>query len=98
MTGVLHSIGRFSAPRRYWVIGVWVPAAIALLAICHQAGSKTSEEHPLVLESSDGPLTAPPRSTGIEETHSIMMVLLGRRASRMPRIFARFVPKIGILG
>ncbi|HET7416462.1 MAG TPA: MMPL family transporter, partial [Solirubrobacterales bacterium] len=43
MTGPLYAIGRFCSRHHYPVIAVWVLAAIALLAIGHASGSKTSE-------------------------------------------------------
>jgi RND superfamily putative drug exporter len=43
MTGPLYAIGRFCSRHHYPVIAVWVLAAIALLAIGHTSGSKTSE-------------------------------------------------------
>ncbi|HET8955045.1 MAG TPA: MMPL family transporter [Solirubrobacterales bacterium] len=43
MTAPLYAIGRFSSRHHYPVIGVWIVLAIALLAISHSAGSKTSE-------------------------------------------------------
>jgi len=43
MTAPLYAIGRFSSRHHYPVIGVWIVLAIALLAISHAAGSKTSE-------------------------------------------------------
>jgi RND superfamily putative drug exporter len=43
MTAPLYAIGRFSSRHHYPVIAVWIVLAIALLAISHSAGSKTSE-------------------------------------------------------
>ncbi|MGN6256943.1 MAG: MMPL family transporter [Solirubrobacterales bacterium] len=43
MTGPLYAIGRFSSRHHYPVIAAWVVLAIALLAIGHASGSKTSE-------------------------------------------------------
>ena len=43
MTAPLYAIGRFCSRHHYPVIGVWILLAIALLAIGHSAGSKTSE-------------------------------------------------------
>jgi RND superfamily putative drug exporter len=43
MTAPLYAIGRFSSRYHYPVIAVWIVLAIALLAISHSAGSKTSE-------------------------------------------------------
>ena len=43
MTGPLYAIGRFCSRHHYPVIGAWVVLAIALLAIGHASGSKTSE-------------------------------------------------------
>ena len=43
MTGPLYAIGRFCSRHHYPVIGAWVVLAIALLAISHASGSKTSE-------------------------------------------------------
>ncbi|HMI81890.1 MAG TPA: MMPL family transporter, partial [Solirubrobacterales bacterium] len=43
MTGPLYAIGRFCSRHHYPVIAAWVALAIALLAIGHASGSKTSE-------------------------------------------------------
>ncbi|HEX2391943.1 MAG TPA: MMPL family transporter [Solirubrobacterales bacterium] len=43
MTGPLYAIGRFCSRHHYPVIGLWVVLAIALIAISHASGSKTSE-------------------------------------------------------
>jgi RND superfamily putative drug exporter len=43
VTAPLYAIGRFSSRHHYPVIAVWIVLAIALLAIGHSAGSKTSE-------------------------------------------------------
>jgi putative drug exporter of the RND superfamily len=43
VTGPLYAIGRFCSRHHYPVIAAWVALAIALLAIGHAAGSKTSE-------------------------------------------------------
>jgi putative drug exporter of the RND superfamily len=43
MTGPLYAIGRFCSRHHWPVIAAWVVLAIALLAIGHASGSKTSE-------------------------------------------------------
>jgi putative drug exporter of the RND superfamily len=43
VTGPLYAIGRFCSRHHYPVIALWVALAIALLAIGHASGSKTSE-------------------------------------------------------
>jgi putative drug exporter of the RND superfamily len=43
VTAPLYAIGRFCSRHHYPVIGAWIVLAIALLAIGHAAGSKTSE-------------------------------------------------------
>jgi putative drug exporter of the RND superfamily len=43
MTGVLYGIARFSVRRRFVVLGVWLVAAIALIAVSHRLGENTSE-------------------------------------------------------
>jgi putative drug exporter of the RND superfamily len=43
MTAPLYALGRFCSRHHYPVIAVWIVLAIALLAISHSAGSKTSE-------------------------------------------------------
>jgi RND superfamily putative drug exporter len=43
MTAPLYALGRFSSRHHWPVIGAWIALAIALLAISHSAGSKTSE-------------------------------------------------------
>jgi putative drug exporter of the RND superfamily len=43
MTAPLYAIGRFCSRHHYPVIAAWVVLAIALLAISHASGSKTSE-------------------------------------------------------
>src|SRR3954451_774138 len=43
MTGPLSRIGGFCSRRHYPVIGAWIVLAIALVAISHASGSKTSE-------------------------------------------------------
>jgi len=43
MTGPLYAIGRFCSRHHWPTIMVWVLVAVALLAVSHSAGSKTSE-------------------------------------------------------
>jgi putative drug exporter of the RND superfamily len=43
MTGVLYAIAWFSVRRRFVVLGVWLVAAIALIAVSHRLGENTSE-------------------------------------------------------
>ena len=43
MTAPLYAIGRFCSRHHYPVIGAWLVLAVALLAIGHSVGSKTSE-------------------------------------------------------
>jgi RND superfamily putative drug exporter len=43
VTAPLYALGRFCSRHHYPVIGAWIVLAIALLAISHSAGSKTSE-------------------------------------------------------
>ena len=43
MTAPLYALGRFSSRHHYPVIAAWIVLAVALLAISHSAGSKTSE-------------------------------------------------------
>jgi RND superfamily putative drug exporter len=43
VTAPLYALGRFSSRHHYPVIAAWIVLAIALLAIGHSAGSKTSE-------------------------------------------------------
>jgi putative drug exporter of the RND superfamily len=43
VTGSLYAIGRFCSRHHWPVIALWIVLAIALLAIAHAAGSKTSE-------------------------------------------------------
>jgi RND superfamily putative drug exporter len=43
MTGVLYGIARFSVRRRFVVLGAWLVAAIALIAVSHSLGENTSE-------------------------------------------------------
>jgi len=43
MTAPLYALGRFCSRHHWPVIAVWIVLAIALLAISHSAGSKTSE-------------------------------------------------------
>ncbi|HVC07276.1 MAG TPA: hypothetical protein VND98_06825 [Solirubrobacterales bacterium] len=43
MTAPLYAIGRFCSRHHWPVIGLWVAAAIALLAVGQASGSKTSE-------------------------------------------------------
>ena len=43
MTGPLYAIGRFCSRHHWPVIGAWIVLAVALLALGHAAGSKTSE-------------------------------------------------------
>ncbi len=43
MTAPLYALGRFSSRHHWPVIGAWIVLAVALLAISHSAGSKTSE-------------------------------------------------------
>ena len=43
MTGVLYGIARFSVRRRFVVLGAWLVAAIALVAVSHRLGDNTSD-------------------------------------------------------
>jgi putative drug exporter of the RND superfamily len=43
MTGVLYGLARFCVRRRFVVLGVWLVAAIALIAVSHRLGETTSE-------------------------------------------------------
>jgi putative drug exporter of the RND superfamily len=43
MTAPLYAIGRFCSRHHYPVIAAWIALAIALLAVSHASGSKTSE-------------------------------------------------------
>ncbi len=43
MTGVLYGLARFCVRRRFVVLGVWLVAAIALVAVSHRLGENTSE-------------------------------------------------------
>ncbi|HEY3865280.1 MAG TPA: MMPL family transporter [Solirubrobacteraceae bacterium] len=43
MTGVLYGLARFCVRRRFVVLGVWLVAAIALIAVSHRLGENTSE-------------------------------------------------------
>jgi len=43
VTGPLYAIGRFCSRHHYPVIGAWIALAVALLAVSHASGSKTSE-------------------------------------------------------
>ena len=43
MTGVLYGIARVCVRRRFVVLGVWLVAAIALIAVSHRLGENTSE-------------------------------------------------------
>jgi RND superfamily putative drug exporter len=43
MTAPLYALGRFCSRHHYPVIGAWIVLAVALLAVGHSAGSKTSE-------------------------------------------------------
>ncbi len=43
MTGMLYGLARFCVRRRFVVLGVWLVAAIALVAISHRLGENTSE-------------------------------------------------------
>jgi putative drug exporter of the RND superfamily len=43
MTGVLYGLARFCVRRRLVVLGVWLVATIALVAVSHRLGENTSE-------------------------------------------------------
>ncbi len=43
MTRVLYSVGRFCVRRRLVVLGVWVVAAVALVAVSHRLGDNTND-------------------------------------------------------
>ena len=43
MTGVLYGLARFCVRRKFIVLGVWLVAAIALVAISHRMGDNTSD-------------------------------------------------------
>jgi putative drug exporter of the RND superfamily len=42
MTGALYSLARFCARHRFWILGVWVLAAVALVGVSKQLGDNTS--------------------------------------------------------
>ncbi len=44
MTGRLYGLGRFCVRHRFVVCGVWLVAAVALIAISHSLGETTSED------------------------------------------------------
>ncbi len=44
MTGRLYGVGRFCVRHRFVVCGVWLVAAVALIAISHSLGETTSED------------------------------------------------------
>jgi RND superfamily putative drug exporter len=44
MTGRLYGVGRFSVRHRFVVCGVWLVAAVALIAVSHTLGETTSED------------------------------------------------------
>jgi putative drug exporter of the RND superfamily len=44
MTGGLYGLGRFCVRHRFVVCGVWLVAAVALIAISHSLGETTSED------------------------------------------------------
>jgi putative drug exporter of the RND superfamily len=43
MTGVLYAAAKFCVRRRFVVLGVWLVATIALVAVSHRLGENTSE-------------------------------------------------------
>ncbi|HEX8715312.1 MAG TPA: MMPL family transporter [Solirubrobacteraceae bacterium] len=43
MTGVLYGLARFCVRRRFYVLAVWLVAAIALVAISHRLGENTND-------------------------------------------------------
>ena len=43
MTGVLYGLARFCVRRRFVVLGVWLVAAIALVAVSHRLGDNTND-------------------------------------------------------
>ena len=43
MTGVLYAVARFCVRRRFVVVGVWLVAVIALVAISHTLGDNTND-------------------------------------------------------
>ncbi len=44
MTGRLYGVGRFCVRHRFVVCGVWLVAAVALIAVSHRLGETTSED------------------------------------------------------
>ncbi len=44
MTGVLYAVAKFCVRRRFVVLGVWLVATIALVAVSHRLGENTSED------------------------------------------------------
>ena len=43
MTGFLYAVARFCARRRFVVVGVWLVAAIAVVAVSHRMGDTTND-------------------------------------------------------
>ena len=43
MTGALYGLARFCARHRFWVLTVWLVAAVALVGVSHRLGDNTND-------------------------------------------------------
>jgi len=62
MTGVLYAVARFCVRRRFVVLGVWVVAAVALVAVSHRLGDNTNDNLSLPGTNSQKATDALPKS------------------------------------
>ncbi len=75
MTGVLYAIARFCARRRFSVLVVWLVVAIALVAVSHRLGDRTSDSLSLPGTNSQRATDALQRSFPTEANGSSPIVL-----------------------
>ena len=75
MTGVLYAIARFCARRRFAVLVVWLVVAIALVAVSHRLGDRTSDSLSLPGTNSQRATDALERSFPTEANGSSPIVL-----------------------
>jgi putative drug exporter of the RND superfamily len=43
MTGALYGLARFCARHRFWILGVWLVVAVALVGVSHRLGDNTND-------------------------------------------------------
>jgi uncharacterized membrane protein YdfJ with MMPL/SSD domain len=85
VAGPLYRLGRFAAGHGWWVVGIWVLAALAVTVVAAIAGKPTNND--LTLPGTDSTLLVP-----------AVMILMGKANWWFPGFLERHMPRIGIEG